>query len=159
MGAPPTYYSDVDSGNLRHHLHRGHGNPAYGDGGSEQADGHFVAESAIDGNTAQDSTQDSMSSCTHRSTADTTAGGWWTMTLDESKGIHNVEVWNRADCSSSRLSGVEVYAGSHLCGTLGSMCRRWTAPEPAPLRSSFINLAPPTSLRARSRHMLKLTTE
>ena len=30
------------------------------------------------------------------------------------------QVWNRADCCASRLNGVKVYVGSHLCGALTS---------------------------------------
>ena len=31
-----------------------------------------------------------------------------------------VQVWNRADCCSSRLNGVEVKVGSSVCGSLSS---------------------------------------
>ena len=71
-----------------------------------------TAARAVDGEINQ---QYSGNSCTH-----TTNSGhpWWKLTLATPKQIGKVEVWNRADCCSSRLNGVQVKVDSQLCGTL-----------------------------------------
>ena len=42
------------------------------------------------------------------------------------QAIEKVEVWNRADCCTSRLNGVQVKIGSHLCGTLSGATSKQT---------------------------------
>ena len=80
---------------------------------SQSSEGWSGAPSrAIDGNTAQSYRS---SSCTHTRN---TGNPWWKLTMAAEQAIAKVEVWNRADCCRSRLNGVQVKIGSHLCGTL-----------------------------------------
>ena len=82
---------------------------------SQSSTGHGgIASRAVDGNTNQ---QYQSNSCTH------TEGfnqPWWRLDFGMTKRVSKVEVWNRADCCSDRLSGVEVRVNSALCGILGS---------------------------------------
>jgi hypothetical protein len=71
---------------------------------------------AVDGNTAQNY---HGNSCTH---TQNWGKPWWRLQFDAEKEVDKVEVWNRADCCSSRLAGVQVITrgrlGNQLCGTL-----------------------------------------
>jgi len=85
---------------------------------SEGWNGH--ANRAVDGNTSGDYNQHS---CTH--TTQTNNKQWWRANFEQKSAVEKVEVWNRVDCCSNRLNGVQVRVaehggGGHVCGKLGS---------------------------------------
>ena len=69
---------------------------------------------AVDGITNQNYNHNS---CTHTGHPAKTKE-WWKLDFGSSKKVSKVEVWNRADCCSNRLNGVEVKVGDSVCGKL-----------------------------------------
>uniref|UniRef100_UPI00398EB92A uncharacterized protein isoform X2 n=1 Tax=Pristiophorus japonicus TaxID=55135 RepID=UPI00398EB92A len=81
------------------------------------------ASRAIDGNA---DTQWAGNSCTHTPIQN---DPWWRVDLEDTYRVSTVNITNRADCCSERLSGAEIHIGSSLenngncnplCGTIGS---------------------------------------
>ena len=68
----------------------------------------------MDGNTNQ---AYPGASCTHTQNH---GQPWWRLALGAAKSIDRVEVWNRSDCCSNRLNGVQVKVDLQLCGTLSA---------------------------------------
>lgn len=71
------------------------------------------ASRAIDGRSGQH--YSAHLSCTHTKKE---SQPWWKVNFDKEHAINKVEVWNRSDCCSDRLTGAQVRVGSQLCGTL-----------------------------------------
>jgi len=67
---------------------------------------------AIDGNTNQNY---GSRSCTHTNSR---YGQWWKLSLGARKHVTLVEVWNRVDCCTHRLSGVQISVDGQKCGDL-----------------------------------------
>jgi predicted RNA-binding protein with TRAM domain len=64
---------------------------------------------AVDGNW---DTSWGSSSCTHTGPD---SNPWWQVDLGETKTVTGIEITNRGDCCSSRLSGFTVYVGDSTC--------------------------------------------
>jgi len=62
--------------------------------------------------------------CTHTSNGGTQ---WWKASLSATYSVTKVAIVNRVDCCAHRLHGVQIYAGSHLCGTVASTAAGGTA--------------------------------
>jgi hypothetical protein len=95
-----------------------------GDTRQSSEDWHGAPGRAVDGNTNQNY---HGGSCTH---THNWGHPWWRLQFDAEKEVDKVEVWNRADCCRSRLSGVQVIVrgrlGNQLCGTLSPSTAKQT---------------------------------
>ena len=72
---------------------------------------------AIDGNTSGDW---SDGSCTH--TKKDSSDTWWKVEMNDTYYIETVEIYNRYDCCSSRLSNFSIYIGNSSDYTENTAC-------------------------------------